>query len=74
MESKKSTDVTKLNNTPVIYICNKHGILYIQCKLRAENRFTYVMGKTISFPGITRKMHFRYHNIGNKTFFKQSGL
>ena len=59
---------------PVIYICNKHGIFYIQCKLRTENRFTYMIGKAISFPGITRKMHCRYHNIGNKTFFKQSGL
>ena len=59
---------------PVICICYKNCIFSIQCKLRTENRFTYVMGKAISFPGITRKMHFRYHNIGNKTFFKQSGL
>ena len=58
----------------VIYICYKNCIFSIQCKLRTENRFTYMMGKAISFPGITRKMHFRYHNIGNKTFFKQSGL
>ena len=59
---------------PVIYMCNTNGIFYIQYKLRTEKRFTYLMGKAISFPGITRKMHCRYHNICNKTFFKQSGL